>query len=63
MKHFDDTMFEGWFIAGIGKVPGEILTYHLPIAMWDKIQSQEIPNAPEWDGHTSDDVLARILAL
>lgn len=24
---------------------------------WEKIKSYEITNAPEWDGHTSEDVI------
>ena len=29
--HFDGTMFDGWFISGIGIEKGEQITYHLPI--------------------------------
>jgi len=58
--HADGTMFDGWFIAGLDTKLGQA-TYHLPIRMWglfDGIKTLE--NAPEWDGHTSNDVLVRI---
>ena len=55
--HSDWTMFDGWFIAGIGTRKWETLTYHLPMEEWGNLKSYEIEKAPEWDGHTSDDVL------
>ncbi len=55
--HSDWTMWDWWFIAGIGTKKWNTLTYHLPISEWYKLESYEIPKAPEWDGHTSDDVL------
>lgn len=62
-KHSDDTMFEGWFIVGIGKEKGEQITYHLPIEWWKKVNAQELEKAPVWDGHTPADVLKRLLEL
>lgn len=56
--HADGTMWDGWFIAGIGYEKGETLTYHLPMSEWDRLNSDILENAPEWDGHTSDDVLS-----
>lgn len=56
-KHADGTMWDGWFIAGIGTEKGETLTYHLPMEEWDNMKSPEVWHAPEWDWHTSDDVL------
>lgn len=50
-------MWDGWFIAGIGYDKGKTLTYHLPMSEWGNIDSFELKNAPEWDGHTSEDVL------
>src|SRR5467141_1812421 len=32
--HHDGTFFPGWFILGIGKKPGEQITYHLPEDEW-----------------------------
>lgn len=55
--HSDGTMFDKMFIAGIWTEKWDTLTYHLPISKWDKLYCDEIPNSPEWDWHTSDDVL------
>lgn len=61
--HNDSTMWEGWFIAGIGTEKWNTLTYHLPISEWDNLNVQDIDFAPEWDGHTSDDVLRLLSKL
>jgi len=59
-KHHDGTMFDGgWFIAGIELHTGTI-TYHIPLRLWDLFLCKELEFAPEWDGHTSDDVIKRI---
>lgn len=73
--HADGSIFEGWFIAGIHTPKGDI-TYHLPIKDWEelfKCRPDETGNnnicimtldkAPEFDGHTSDDVLERLKNL
>ena len=58
--HSDGTMFDGWFIAGL-MTPAGNATYHIPIRLWDDLAGvSELPNAPEWDGHTSDDVIKRL---
>lgn len=62
-KHADGTMWDGWFIAGIGTEPGETLTYHLPIEEWDNMRFPEVGHSPEWDGHTSNDVLSLLSKL
>jgi hypothetical protein len=61
--HSDGTMFDGdWFIAGINTAKGEQMTYHLRTSIyWDALKVQEMPNAPEWDGHTAEDVVKRLL--
>lgn len=56
--------YEGWFIMGIGKEPGKQTSYHIPLARWDETDFAEtLDKAPEWDGHTSDDVLNRLKSL
>lgn len=55
--HADGTMFDWWFIAGIGTEKWKTLTYHLPMSEWNNLDSIEVWHAPEWDWHTSDDVL------
>lgn len=63
--HSDGTMFEDSFIMGIGTMPGEMITYHLPMSRWEDTEwlGTECGRAPEWDGHTSDDVLVRLKKL
>lgn len=60
--HSDGTSWDGWFIAGIG-IGGDMVDYHLPIDMWDKLDVKELDKAPEYDGHTPADVLKRLLEL
>ena len=54
--HHDGTMYDNYFIVGINTPEGDF-TYHYHLDHWDKFQVKELPNAPEWDGHTSDDIL------
>lgn len=62
--HSDGTMFDGWFIMGINWKLGEQITYHLPMKYWEKTKfADELVNAPTWDGHTSADVVERILKI
>jgi hypothetical protein len=60
--HSDGTMFEGWFIAGVGTLLGDA-TYHVPLAWWDRYTIAELDRAPKWDGHTSQQVIERIASL
>ena len=62
-KHHDGSEMDGWFIAGIDLYTGTI-TYHLPMRLWDacvETGAEVIPNAPKWDGHTSKDVIDRLM--
>jgi hypothetical protein len=64
LLHSDGSKFDGWFVLGMGTAAGEQITYHLPIACWDDTNFvQTLDRAPEWDGHTSDDVLKRLKTL
>lgn len=63
MFHYDGTMFDGWFIAGIWLEPWHTLTYHIPDDYWNELRAREIPSAPEWDGHTSKDVVKLLYEL
>lgn len=58
-KHSDGTMFDGWFIVGTN-INGKMITYHLPIRLLNDFPAKEIDNAPEWDGHTPNDVVERL---
>lgn len=53
--HADGTMFDNFFIVGIDTPKGQF-TYHYHIDNWDLFDVLELPNAPEYDGHTPDDV-------
>lgn len=62
-KHHDESEMEGWFIAGIKLRSGDI-SYHLPMRIWDdcvKTGAEVLPKAPKWDGHTSNDVVDRLM--
>lgn len=60
--HSDGSCFDGWFVMGIGTEPGDQITYHLPLSRWADTDwlGTERPQAPEFDGHTSSDVLQRL---
>lgn len=52
------------FVLGIGKNKGEQITYHIPVERWEETYFAEtLERAPEFDGHTSGDVLERIRKL
>ena len=57
--HDDGSDYPGWFIAGLN-LPGGNVTYHLPSRLWDELNVRELERAPEWDGHTSRDVIERL---
>lgn len=54
-KHADGSMFKDYFIVGINTKEGSF-TYHYHIDEWDRFKVKELDNAPEWDGHTSQDI-------
>jgi len=59
--HSDGSAFEGWFILGINKEQGRQMTYHLPLSKWGETGFAEtLERAPEYDGHSSNDVLERL---
>lgn len=52
------------YVLGLGRDIGKQITYHIPIERWDETNFAEtLEKAPEWDGHTSEEVLARLKAL
>ena len=62
-KHHDGTMYDGMFIVGIDTPNGQA-TYHYDLdPYWDMFDCEEREFAPEWDGHTSDEAIARIAEL
>lgn len=62
--HHDGTGYGGWFIMGIEREKGKQISYHLPLSYWDATSfCRTEDRAPEWDGHTSADVLKRLRVL
>ena len=62
-KHHDGTMYDGMFIVG-ANLPGiGAISYHYDLdPWWDIFNIREVENAPEWDGHTPNDVIERLKA-
>ena len=62
--HSDGTSMPGWFVMGILTIPGQQITYHLPDSKFDECYfAKTLDKAPEFDGHTSEDVLNRLKRL
>jgi hypothetical protein len=61
-RHSDGSIWDGWFIMGIGIEKGKQISYHLPDKYWHDATSwvEELDRAPEFDGHTSADVIDRL---
>ena len=61
-KHEDGTMFDGMVIVGWETIRG-LITYHMDdsyIPLLKRAEIDERDFAPEWDGHTSQDVIDRL---
>lgn len=58
--HSDGSIWEGWFILGIFSEAGKQITYHLPDDKWRDCNFRVLEKAPEYDGHTAQDVLDRL---
>jgi len=52
---------EKWFIVGINTPFGQY-TYHYENKFWPLFKCKELKTAPEWDGHTDEDIF-RIMSL
>lgn len=59
--HHDNTMYEDYFIVGINTPEGQF-SYHYHKDWWDKFEVPQLVKAPEFDGHTSDDIV-RLLSI
>lgn len=62
-QHADGSRWQGWFIAGIDDEWGKQITYHLPFDHFDYLKVKTLPHAPNFDGHTPDQVLCRLMGL
>ena len=59
--HSDGSGIPDFFLLGLGKQQGTQMTYHLPARYWEQTEFAEtLERAPEFDGHTSADVLRRL---
>ena len=59
-NHSDGSNIKNWFVAGLD-LPSGMITYHIPDNIWNQLSNiKELDNAPEFDGHTSIDVLHRL---
>lgn len=54
----------GWFIVFV-ELPWDLgqVSFHYPEKDWDKFDILEVERAPEWDGHSSEDVINRLLKV
>lgn len=63
-KHSDGEVWDKWFILGINTEEGKQITYHIPETRWSETDfAMTLDKAPDFDGHTSEDVLNRIKDL
>ena len=59
--HSDGSAIDGWFVLGMFRQMGHQITYHLPLSRWEETGfAVTLGKAPEFDGHTSADVIERI---
>lgn len=62
-KRSDGTSYDNYFILGLESEPQKQIGYHLPMWLWNECDfATTIDCYPNFDGHTSDDVLLRLLA-
>ena len=55
-----EPVWPGWFVAGID-LWGDNISYHLPIEYWDLFKGIGREEPPPFDGHTSQDVIERLM--
>lgn len=56
-------VWEGYFVAGVElrlKSGPKMITYHMPLDMWDSFDGIAREQAPPHDGHMAEDVLQRL---
>ncbi len=57
-------MYKDWFLLGMNKEKWEQITYHIPIKYWEECEfAEDLYSPPEFDGHSSKEVLERISQL
>jgi len=66
LYHSDGSMFPGFFVVGmtITRFTDTVqITYHYKLEEWKRFNVIEYERAPTYDGHTSRDVIQRLLEL
>lgn len=59
-NHNDGSKIDNWFIAGM-KLPSGDITYYIPDNFWELLSDINVlEKTPEWDGHTSEEVIRRL---
>lgn len=61
--HHDGTMYDGMFIVGVNTPEGQASYHYDIVPYWDMFECKEVERAPEWDGHTSQQAIERIVAM
>lgn len=62
--HDDESFIDGYFLLGVNTKEGEQITYHIRNQHWDSISfADTLDVAPKYDGHSSQDVVARLLSI
>lgn len=61
--HDDGTMFKGMFIVGIDTPIGQASYHYFVDRHWDLFDVKELERAPEFDGYTPAESIARICSL
>lgn len=59
-KHSDGSMYEDMFIVMMD-LEGSQISYHCESGYWDWFDIKEVETAPEWDGHSPEDVVERLV--
>jgi len=52
--------YEGWPLLGLYLLPIGQITYHVPEKFLPLFKDKIRKGGPEWDGHTSEDVIGRL---
>lgn len=62
--HDDGVEWPGWIILGLFTEKGRQITYHLAASYWEELaEITTLEKAPDYDGHSSADVLNRLQGL
>jgi hypothetical protein len=61
--HSDGSVWDGWFIVGIETPEGQATYHYASDPYWDMFCCHEVDRAPEWDGHTPEQAIERIMSL